>query len=65
MSVIEKVKTQKGIKIEHAVVEGANHFFDGKVDELMTTVDAYLDRRLGKPKEAAKPARSKKKHAAA
>ena len=28
-----KVKTQKGIQIEHAVVEGANHFFDGKVDE--------------------------------
>ena len=35
VSVIEKVKTQKGVKIEHAVVEGANHFFDGKVDELM------------------------------
>ncbi|MFL4974421.1 MAG: alpha/beta hydrolase [Microvirga sp.] len=65
MSVIEKVKTQRGIQIEHQMVEGANHFFDGKVEDLMTTVDAYLDRRLGKPKEAAKPARSKKKHAAA
>src|ERR671933_120830 len=47
MSVIEKVKTQKGIQIEHAVVEGANHFFEGKVDELMATVDAYLDKKLG------------------
>ena len=28
MSVIEKVKTQKGVKLEHAVVEGANHFFE-------------------------------------
>src|SRR5437762_14017321 len=65
ISVIEKVKTQKGVQIEHQMVEGANHFFDGKVEDLMTTVDAYLDRRLGKPKEAAKPARSKKKHAAA
>src|SRR6187401_2140908 len=55
MPVIEKVKTQKGVIIEHQMVEGANHFFDGKVDDLMTTVDAYLDRRLGKPKEAAKP----------
>ena len=50
---IEKVKTQKGIQIEHAVVEGANHFFDGRVDELMTTVDRYLDKRLGKVSEAA------------
>ena len=65
MSVIEKVKTQRGIQIEHQMVEGANHFFDGKVEDLMTTVDAYLDRRLGKPKEAAKPAKSKKKQAAA
>jgi KaiC/GvpD/RAD55 family RecA-like ATPase len=32
VSVIEKVKTQKGVKIEHAVVDGANHFFDGKVE---------------------------------
>ena len=65
VSVIEKVKTQRGIQIEHQMVEGANHFFDGKVDDLMATVDAYLDRRLGKPKEAAKPAKSKKKQAAA
>ncbi len=47
MSVIEKVKTQKGIQIEHAVVEGANHFFDGCVEDLMTTVSGYLDKRLG------------------
>ena len=30
MGVIEKVKTQKGIQIEHQVVDGANHFFDGR-----------------------------------
>jgi uncharacterized protein len=47
------VKTQKGVQIEHAVVDGANHFFDGKVDDLITTVDQYLDRRLGKRDEAA------------
>ncbi len=44
---IEKVKTQKGVIIEHQMVEGANHFFDGKVDELTQTVDTYLDKRLG------------------
>lgn len=47
MAVIEKVKTQKGILIEHAVVEGANHFFDGKVDQLMQQVGVYLDRNVG------------------
>ena len=53
MPVIEKVKTQKGVIIEHQVVEGANHFFDGKIDELTQTVETYLDKRLGKKDEAA------------
>ena len=53
MPVIEKVKVQKGVIIEHQMVEGANHFFDGKVDELTQTVDTYLDKRLGKREEAA------------
>ena len=44
---IEKLKTQKGIVIEHAVVEGANHFFENRVEPLIAHVDAYLDRRLG------------------
>jgi alpha/beta superfamily hydrolase len=51
--VIEKVKTQKGVKLEHAVIEGANHFFDGKVDELMVAVDEYLNKRLGNSEQAA------------
>jgi alpha/beta superfamily hydrolase len=50
MSVIEKVKTQKGIQIEHQTVEGANHFFEDKTPELMGVVGTYLDKRLG-PKE--------------
>ena len=32
---IEKLKTQKGIVIEHAVVEGANHFFENRVEPLI------------------------------
>jgi uncharacterized protein len=63
--VIEKVKTQKGIQIEHQMVDGANHFFDGRVEELMATVDAYLDRRLGGAKEPAPKRVSKRKEAAA
>jgi alpha/beta superfamily hydrolase len=53
VSVIEKVKTQKGVKLEHAVIDGANHFFDGRVDELMVAVDEYLNKRLGTTEEAA------------
>ena len=43
---VEKLKTQKGIVIEQKVVQGANHFFDGKLEPLMTSVSAYLDKRL-------------------
>ena len=34
-SLVDKLKTQKGIIIEQKVVQGANHFFDGKVEPLM------------------------------
>ena len=46
MSVIEKVKTQRGIQLEHQVIDGANHFFENKTEELMEVVNAYLDKRL-------------------
>jgi alpha/beta superfamily hydrolase len=45
-NLVEKLKTQKGIIIEQKVVPGANHFFDGKVEPLMTAISAYLDKRL-------------------
>src|SRR3954469_6040247 len=47
MALIEKLKTQKGIVIEHAVIKGANHFFENAVDDLIREVGIYLDRRLG------------------
>ena len=43
---VDKLKTQNGIVIEQKVVPGANHFFDGRVDVLMESVSAYLDKRL-------------------
>jgi uncharacterized protein len=43
---VDKLKAQKGIVIEHALIEDANHFFDDKVDELIETCSGYLDRRL-------------------
>ena len=32
--------------IEHATVDGANHFFENKLEPLMNTVGTYLDKRL-------------------
>jgi alpha/beta superfamily hydrolase len=55
-TLVEKLKTQKGIVIEQKVVQGANHFFDGKVEPLLTQIGQYLDKRLNvqrKPTAAA------------
>ncbi len=41
-----QAQDQKGIVIEQKVVQGANHFFDGKVEPLLTSIAAYLDKRL-------------------
>jgi len=43
---VDRLKTQKGIVIDHQVVSGANHFFEKHVDELMGKIDNYLDQRL-------------------
>lgn len=43
---VTKLKTQKGITIAHEVVPDANHFFEDRVDDLMTVIDTYLDKRL-------------------
>ena len=45
-TLVEKLKTQKGIVIDQQVIPGANHFFDGKLQPLMETVTGYLDMRL-------------------
>ncbi len=36
----------EGIVIEQQIIPGANHFFDGKTEELMGVVGTYLDKRL-------------------
>jgi hypothetical protein len=41
-----KTKVQRGIKITHEIVPGANHFFENKVDELGGVVGKYLDERM-------------------
>ena len=45
-TLVDKLRTQKGIKIEQQIVKGANHFFESNVDGLIASCADYLDRRL-------------------
>ena len=45
-ALVDKLKTQKGIKIDQQIVKGANHFFESHVDELIGACADYVDRRL-------------------
>jgi alpha/beta superfamily hydrolase len=58
-TLVEKLKTQKGIVVSHKTVPGANHFFEDKIDELMVTIDEYLDQRLDPARKLPAPGRRK------
>ena len=45
-ALVDKLKTQKGIKIDQVIVKGANHFFEDRVDELIGICGDYVDKRL-------------------
>ncbi|MCB1489624.1 MAG: prolyl oligopeptidase family serine peptidase, partial [Bauldia sp.] len=44
-ALVDKLKTQKGIKIDQQIVPGANHFFENHVDELLDICANYVDMR--------------------
>ncbi len=44
----QKLSAQKNIKIEYRVVEGADHFFSDRADELAAIVNTYLNRAAAK-----------------
>ncbi len=46
LRLVERLKTQKGIVIEHHSIAGANHFYDNRIGQLSDTVGTYLDMRL-------------------
>jgi hypothetical protein len=46
ISVVDKVKVQKGVQIKHTIIPGANHFFENQIKELTGVVGAYVDERL-------------------
>src|SRR5262245_15623169 len=41
-----RTQVQKGVKIEHAVVPEANHFFQDRMEDLIKVIGTYLDRRI-------------------
>ena len=43
---VEKLSAQRAIEIQYRQVAGANHFFAGKIEEMMMEIDEYLDSQL-------------------
>jgi alpha/beta superfamily hydrolase len=58
-TLVEKLKTQKGIVVDHKTVQGANHFFEDRIDDLMGIVDEYLDQRLDPSRKLPAPGKRK------
>ncbi len=40
---VDKLNQQKDITVQHDVVAGANHFFQGKLDEMEEAIASYMD----------------------
>lgn len=45
----ERLQAQRAITIDYEEIRGANHFFEGHLDELVRRVGGYLDKRLAPP----------------
>ncbi|HUQ12653.1 MAG TPA: alpha/beta fold hydrolase, partial [Novosphingobium sp.] len=43
---VDKLRTQRHITIHHDEIPRANHFFENELDDMMHSVDNYLDMRL-------------------
>jgi uncharacterized protein len=43
---VDKLRTQRGITIHHDEIPRANHFFEHELEQLMKSLDNYLDMRL-------------------
>jgi len=46
IKLVEKLQAQKSIVIDHDVIKGANHFFETELNQFMTSVNNYLNKRL-------------------
>lgn len=50
---VNKLRQQRDIVIDHRVIPGANHFFHHRMDELVGHIDDYLDTALAARRQAA------------
>ncbi len=46
-NLVDKLMAQKGIKIDYRVIEGANHFFHEKTDQLIANMHDHMDKAGG------------------
>ncbi|MEN3973903.1 alpha/beta hydrolase [Emcibacter sp. SYSU 3D8] len=42
----EKLQAQKGITVNYTTIPGASHFYENHMEQLIGSVDGYLDQRL-------------------
>ena len=42
----QRLAAQRGLDIRYLEIDGANHFFDGYIDEMTAEIEKYLDVRL-------------------
>jgi hypothetical protein len=48
---VDRLRAQKGIKIDYTKIEGANHFFDKHEPEVVEAVQEYVSNRMNNPHE--------------
>lgn len=41
---MQKLRAQKGITVDYRVVDGANHFYNDKIDSLIGNMHDYLNK---------------------
>ncbi len=46
---VNKLRQQRDIVIDYRLIDGANHYFHHKMDELVGEIDSYLDKALARP----------------
>ena len=56
---VERLQSQKGIVIDYEKINGANHFYEAHLEQLVGTVEAYLDKRLTPEEEPAEETKKK------
>jgi len=49
---VAKLQAQKGITVDYEKIQGAGHFFEEQMDEMMKVSTTYLDGRLAESKAA-------------